>query len=62
MKKEMYEITVSTDGGVIAIDGREPGSEEYDRVKFPPEQVETIVQWLKEAKDELLASKSIENR
>ncbi len=60
MKKDMYELSVSTEDSKIVIDGREPGEDAngYSRVSFPPEQVDTLIQWLQEARDELLANKA----
>lgn len=58
MKKDMFEISVFTEDGLIVIDGREPGSDEqnYSSVKLPAEQVDILISWLKEAKEELLGS------
>ena len=59
MHKNMFEISVYTEEGNIVIDGREPGDDEqgYGKVSVPPEQVEVLVNWLNEAKKELLANK-----
>ncbi|MBL8252800.1 MAG: hypothetical protein V9G63_04790 [Candidatus Competibacter sp.] len=56
MKKDMYELSVYTENNKIFIDGRDPrqDNDEYSRVSFPPEQVDILIQWLQEAKNELL--------
>ena len=60
MKKEMYELSVYTEDNTVVIDGRKPGDETdgYSRVTFPAEQVDILIQWLQEARDELLSNKS----
>ena len=58
MDKRMGKIDVKTRGGKILILG-EPFVEEHDGqirscVDIAPEQVDLLVKWLNEAKDELL--------
>lgn len=52
----MYEISVRTEDGKVIIEGREPGADlsEYGRVAVPSEQVEALISWLQEARDELV--------
>ncbi|MEM8493529.1 MAG: hypothetical protein AAF756_22140 [Pseudomonadota bacterium] len=59
MNKDMYELSVRTDDGLVVIDGREPGSDEtsYSSIKIPVEQVDTLISFLKEAKAEITNSR-----
>lgn len=57
MRKDMYELGVGTENGLIRIDSRQPGDDEYGAVLLPVEQVDTLIQWLQEAKQSILEGK-----
>lgn len=53
MEKQMLELTVRTlDSGLIEINQGDP-PEDYS-IHIHPDQVETLVGWLQEAKEELM--------
>lgn len=53
MEKQMLEITVRTlDSGLIEISQGDP-TEEYS-IHIHPDQVEAVIKWLQEAKEELM--------
>jgi len=61
MKKQMCEITVkTTEEGYIELIGPEYQDAEHeltnDSIRLLPDQIDTIVSWLKEAKEELQAN------
>jgi len=57
MKKQMHYIRVETvDNDTIQIVGEapvSPGETMVEAVQFSPDQVDTLIQWLQEAKAEL---------
>ena len=53
MDKEMFEIRVSTDKGKIFITQPVPMQSEPDSIIISPEQVDALIEWLKEAKAEI---------
>lgn len=54
MEKRMEEIIVKTEKGMIWITQSDYGDGQ-PTVCFPPEQVDTLIAWLQEAKEELEA-------
>ena len=53
MEKQMPELTVRTlDSGLIEINQGDP-TEDYS-IHIHPDQVETLIKWLQEAKQELI--------
>ncbi len=52
MDEEMFEIRVSTDKGKIFITQPVPMQNEPDSIIISPEQVDALIEWLKEAKAE----------
>ena len=52
MKKEMLEVKVYTQGSEIIIEQPMPHSDS-DVIFLAPEQIDIIISWLKEAKEEL---------
>lgn len=58
MKKEMHEISVDSENGIIYIEGRAPGDsdENYSRVSFHPEQADALCKWIQEEKAKALES------
>jgi hypothetical protein len=61
MQKKMVEFIVSTGEGQIYVEGQEftndAGEPVRDYISVWPDQVDFLIQWLLEAKTELLASK-----
>jgi hypothetical protein len=61
MQKKMVEFIVSTGEGLIYVEGPEftndAGEPVRDYISVWPDQVDFLIQWLLEAKAELLASK-----
>lgn len=53
MDKEMFEIRVTTAKGKIFIEQPVPLQDEPDKVIISPEQVDALINWLKEARAEL---------
>lgn len=54
-KMEPLEVKTTTDGAIDIIQGfYGPGDEDAHVVRITPDQVETLVKWLKEAKAELV--------
>ena len=53
MDKEMFEIRVTTDKGKIFIEQPIPMEDGPNSIIVSPEQVEGLINWLKEARDEL---------
>jgi len=53
MDKEMFEIRVSTNKGKIFITQPVPMQDEPDSIIISPEQVDALIEWLKEARAEL---------
>jgi len=55
MEKQMLEVTVRTlDSGLIEINQGGDPPEDYS-IHIHPDQVETLIRWLQEAKEELVA-------
>jgi len=54
MEKGMEAITVKTEKGMVWIEQPDYGGGS-PRVCIPPEQVDTLIAWLQEAKEELEA-------
>jgi len=52
MKKEMLEVSVYTQAPEVIIAQSNPHGEP-DRIFLVPEQIDIIISWLKEAKEEL---------
>ena len=50
MRRDMYELGVSTEKCLTRIDGREPGDDRYASVVFSVDQVDILIEWLQEAK------------
>jgi UDP-glucose 4-epimerase len=59
MQKKMLELVVSTSDGQIYVEGPEynnaNGEPVRDYISVSPDQVDTLIGWLQEAKAELLA-------
>ena len=53
MDKEMFEIRVSTDKGKIFIEQPVPMEDAPNIIIISPEQVDAVIEWLKEARAEL---------
>lgn len=57
MNRTMREVSVSTtENGEIAINGTDasdPNDPRYDTITISPDQVDTLVKWMKEAQAEL---------
>jgi hypothetical protein len=57
MQKTMLELVVSTSEGMIYVEGpeytNEKGEAVRDYISLSPDQVDTLVAWLQEAKAEL---------
>jgi hypothetical protein len=57
MQKRMLELIVSTSEGIIYVEGpeytNEKGEPVRDYISLSPDQVDTLVAWLQEAKAEL---------
>lgn len=57
MEKKMYEVEVKANRGGSSIwISQEDGSEYGCSVRISVDQVDALIQWLKEAKDEILSS------
>jgi UDP-glucose 4-epimerase len=60
MQKKMLELIVSTSEGQIFVEGPEytndKGEVVRDYIMVSPDQVDTLISWLQEAKAELLAA------
>ena len=59
MQKEMKEIAVSTTEDMIVIESNDPpdgpnNKIHYNCISIAPEQADILIQWLKEAKNELM--------
>ena len=52
MKKEMLEISVYTQEGEVVIEQPRPHCQP-DIIFLSPEQIDAVISWLKEAKEEL---------
>ena len=52
MEKDSYQFKVSTENGCIFITQEDPGSDD-SRICLSPDQVDLLVNWLKEARNEL---------
>ncbi len=57
MKKTMLELSVFTENGFIVIEGPQymnaHGEDTRDSIYLAPEQVDVLIKWLQEAKNEL---------
>ena len=59
MQKEMREVAVTTADNMIVIESNDPpdgpnNEIHYNCISIAPEQVDILIQWLKEAKNELI--------
>ena len=54
MSWKMEEIAVHTDNGIIYITQPNPQSETDDTIMISPDQVDILIDWLKQAKEEAL--------
>jgi len=53
MKKQMLEVSVFTQDSEVVIEQPCPFQNEPDRISLSPGQIDIIISWLKEAKEEL---------
>lgn len=60
MEKKLFDLSVSTSelDGYITILQPNAMFEDDDRVVIHPDQVELLIQWLKEAKDQIISQQS----
>jgi hypothetical protein len=60
MNKQMLEVSVkTTEEGMVEIIQEDPGMQDSSYVKLAPDQLDTVISWLKEAKAELVGERSL---